>query len=141
MTDENFWKDFFEKAEKETAAEREGAQRIETEVIGFNLFGHPYNKKYPPDEKKHGTEFYGYQSPYAAVLFYDFAVQHYDLEFSYRIKTYYCVSEPDHVALCDKNFSIHYQRFDNANVFIETFEIEGHKLIDIIDDLDYAEPM
>ena len=129
----------FEQRNEETSA---SATEIpeETDVIGFDLCGYPYNKKYPPNVDLYGRKYDGYSSPFRATLFYSFAVQHYDLEFSYHDKCYYCLSEPDFVALCDSNFTICYQRFENANVFIETFEIEGKKLIDIIDDLDYAEP-
>ena len=100
-------------------------------MIGYDLLGYPYNKKYPANVELYGPNNDGYSSPYRATLFYAFAVQHYDLEFSYRGKHYYCLSERDYVALCDSSYSKEYQRFDNANVFIETFEVEGKKLIDI----------
>ncbi len=113
----------------------------ETDVIGFDLLGYPFNKKYPADFKSYGSKNGGYSSPFRSTLFYDFAVLRYDLEFSYHGKRYYCLSERDYVALCDCNFREEFKRFDNANVFIETFEVEGRKLIDVIDDLDYAEPI
>ena len=140
MSDDKYWKDFFDMLNKEHANIKFEKPK-ETDVIGYDLLGYPYNKKYPANVELYGNSYEGYSSPYRATLFYSFAVQHYDLEFSYHGKQYYCLSEPDYVALCDSHFREEYQRFDNANVFIETFEIEGEKLIDIIDDLDYAEPM
>ena len=116
-------------------------QRIETDVIGYDLLGYPYNKKYPPDFKKYGNYNCGYSSPFRYTLFYSFAVQDYDLEFSYHGEAYYCLNEGAYVALSDSHFRERNKMFENANVFIETFEIEGKRLIDIIDDLDYAEPM
>lgn len=116
------------------------SERVETDVVGYDLCGYPYNKKYPPDKKRYPHDD-GYSSPQRATLFYDFAVQGYDLWFIYHGKSYYCLYEPSYVALCDSHFREEYQRFENGNVFIETFEIEGHKLIDIIDDLEYVDPM
>ena len=140
MGEDKYWKDFFDKINKESSDDKVEKPE-ETEVIGYDLLGYPYNKKYPANVELYGPNNDGYSSPYRATLFYAFAVQHYDLEFSYRGKHYYCLSERDYVALCDSSYSKEYQRFDNANVFIETFEVEGKKLIDIIDDLDYVEPI
>ena len=139
MDDKKYWDDFFEELNKESDNEEHDTP-VETDVIGYDMLGYPYNKKYPSNVELYGRNYNGYSSPYRESLFYDFAVLHYDLEFSYHGKPYYCLSEYDHVALCDSNFREEYQRFDNANVFIETFEIEGKRLIEIIDDLDYVEP-
>lgn len=133
-------KDLFGEIIKEISKEDHEMPK-ETDVIGLDLLGYPFNKKYPADFKSCGPKYYGYSSPFRATLFYDFAVLRYDLEFSYHGKRYYCLSEHDYVALCDSDFREEFKRFDNPNVFIETFEVEGHKLIDVIDDLDYAEPI
>ena len=53
------------------------------------------------------------------VLFYDFAVQSYDLEFSYNSKMYYALSDPDHVAVCDEHFSEVFLTFKNGNELIK----------------------
>ena len=140
MEDKKYWKNFFDDLNKSAKGEA-SVKQVETDVIGFDLLGYPYNKKYPADVERYGRNNDGYSSPNKSTIFYAFAVQRYDLEFSYKGKTYYCLSENGYVALCDSHFKEEYQRFDNANAFIETFEIDGKKLIDIIDDLDYAEPM
>ena len=48
--------------------------------VGRDVFGSPYNKKYPPDYKKYGSQFSGYASPNQEFFFYDYAVLRYDLQ-------------------------------------------------------------
>ena len=48
-----------------------------------DLLGYPYNGKYPPKGDKHGL-YHGYSSDAEETLFYDFAVQGYDLTFVYK---------------------------------------------------------
>lgn len=103
--------------------------------------GYPYNKKYPPCWEKYGWKYSGYKTDARETLFHNFAVQRYDLQFSYKGKFYYCLSDSEYVASCDSHFTEEYQRFDNANQYIEEFEIDGHKLIDLIDELEDVEPM
>lgn len=50
----------------------------EDNVVGYDLAGYPYNKKYPPNEDKFGNRYGGYGSWNKWILFYDFAVQGYD---------------------------------------------------------------
>lgn len=107
-------------------------------VVGRNLLGFPYNIKYPPMPEKYGTHYEGYANWNREVFFYEFAVQGYDVIFSYNGKKhylmadseYYCTCEDDHFMPSDK--SIH---FKNGNELIEQLGIDGHKLIDIIDEL------
>ena len=108
-------------------------------VVGYDLAGYPYNKKYPPCVAKYGDEYGGYGSWNKWILFYDFAVQGYDLRFVYHGKWFYFLSEPDHVALCDDHYTEEYQLFPDANTMIEQFEIDGKKLIDIIEELEDVE--
>ena len=59
------------------------------EWVGYNLCGYPFNKKYPPNKKLYGQSFEGYPNKALGVLLYDFAIQGYDVELSYKGKTYY----------------------------------------------------
>ena len=111
------------------------------EYIGEDLFGYWYNKKYPPNVEKYGSKYNGYSTDARDVLFQDFAVYGYDLQFKYKGKYYYCVSCGNYVADCDDHFTVEYQRFEDANQYIEQFEIDGRKLIDIIDELEEVEPV
>lgn len=109
--------------------------------IGTDQFGYVYNKKYPPNKEKYGTTNNGYSTDSRETLFHDFAVFGYDLQYKYKGKYYYCLTEPDYVAACDSRFTDEYQKFEDGNQYIEQFEIDGHKLIDIIDELEEVEPM
>jgi len=118
--------------------------KARAEVVGLDLLGYPYNMKYPPDIQKYGDQYYGYPSWNHQVLFYEFACQGYDLRFMYHDHWYYAMANGDDYCTCkDEHYmpdetSIH---FSNGNVLIEQWEIEGHKLIDIIDDLEEVEQM
>ena len=110
-------------------------------TINYDSFGFPYNREFPPANFSGKDEFHGYTDPYRETLFYDFAVQGYDLRFAYKGKWYYCLTGDGYVALCDDNFNIEYQKFSSANEFLKTFEIDGQPLIKLIDSLDDVQPM
>lgn len=113
---------------------------MKQDYIAKDLAGRLYNAKYPPDVERYGNKYGGYVSDAQETLFHYFAVFGYDLEFHYNGKAYYCLSEPNYIALCDEQFNIEYQRFTDAIDFLEHFEIEGHKLLEIIDQLENVEP-
>ncbi len=112
-----------------------------TPDIVWDLSGYPMNAKYPPNIEKYGDDYHGYPSDERETILYNFAVQRYDLRFSYKGKTYYVVSSMDHVALCDDHFTEEYEVFPHANAFIENFKIDGRPLIDLIDELEDVEPV
>ena len=97
------------------------------------------NIKYAPDISKYGNRFYGYRTANERALFYYFAVQGYDLQFDYAGKRYYFLSEPEYVALTDEHFSNDIIKYESANTMFEVFEIEGNKLIDIVNLLENVE--
>ncbi len=74
------------------------------------------------------------------VLFYDFAVQFYDVSFKYNGKSYYLLTDEDHVAVSDEHFTKEYETFSNANELIERFRIDGKPLLTLIDQLEDVEP-
>lgn len=45
------------------------------DYVGYDLFGYPFNQKYPPNKEKLG------------VLLYDYCVMGYDVELNYKDKT------------------------------------------------------
>lgn len=110
---------------------------INDKNILYDLAGYPYNGKYPP---RGNSNYHGYDTPKQECLFYDFAVLGYDLMITYRGVSYYFMVDNDGVWLSDEQFSAKNKRFENGNDVLESFSIEGRKLIDIIDELDYAEP-
>ena len=105
-----------------------------------DLMGYPYNGKYPPKGEKNGL-YHGYHNANEETLFYDFAVQGYDLTFVYKAKRYYFLSTPDYVALCDDHYTEEYQRYPDGNTALEQFIIDGKALIEIINDLEEVEPV
>lgn len=115
-------------------------KQIDFPYIGKDLLGFRFNAAYPPNPARFGTTYGGYSNNARQVLFYDFAVQGYDVEFRYNGKKYYILFEPDHSALCDENYNIEYQTFINPVELIENLSIDGKKLIDIIDELENVEP-
>ncbi len=104
--------------------------------IVWDMNGYPMNAKYPPDVKKYGERYNGYPDYKREALFYDFAVQQYDATFTYKGKQYHLGTFVHHVAVCDELYDEEYESYPDANTLIENFEIDGHKLIDIIDELD-----
>ena len=111
-------------------------------VIGRDLLGNPYNMKYPPMPEKYGSNYLGYKNWNREVFYYEFAVQGYDVTFVYQGKTYFLMADAEFFCTCDdKSFtpSENSLFFANGNELIEQFEIEGQKLIDMIDTLEEVE--
>lgn len=110
-------------------------------TIGIDLMGYPFNRKYPPEKEKYGTMFHGYKNDVHETFFYDFAVQKYDLRFKYKGKEYYVLSETDHVAVCDENYTVEYETFKDGNDLLEKWKIGGKRVVDIIDECEDVEPV
>lgn len=109
------------------------------DYIRTDLAGYLFNLKYQPDTTLNGTLYHGYKSCKEETLFYDFAVQGYDLTFCYKGKRYHFLSEENYVAHCDENYTVEYQRFEDGNSALEQFKIDGKSLIDLIDELEEVE--
>jgi len=110
-----------------------------TDYVIKNFAGYWINGKYMPDYSKNGGLYNGYKNSVEEALFFDFAVQGYDLGFSYKGERYYFLSESDYVALCDGHFTEEYQRFEDGNTALEQFKIDGKSIIDLIDELEDVE--
>ncbi len=98
--------------------------------------GYQYNSEFKPDYVKNGDKYHGYKTNNQEAFFYYFAVQGYDLTFSYNGKKYYFLSAEDYVARSDQDFSVDLEVFSNANEMIRSFKIGDTPLMDIIDSLD-----
>lgn len=109
------------------------------EYIQKDLAGYWFNAKYPPDYAKNGTNYNGYKSGKEEILFYDFAVQGYDLSFVYKGKSYHFLTDLDHVAYCDEMYTEEYQRFEDGNSMLEQFLLDGEPIIRKIDELEDVE--
>ncbi len=107
---------------------------------GLDLFGFRYNKKYPPNKGKYGISNGGYATKAESVLFYDFAIQGYDVEFTYKGKTYYLLNDGE-AYLSDSHFTAKKEHFNDPIDLIEHLKIDGKTLISIINELDDIEPI
>lgn len=108
-------------------------------VIGRDLLGNPFNKKYPPDTIKYGTNYDGYKTYNREVFFLDFAIEGYDVLFAYNGKNYFVQRWAEGAAQLDPVSHQLIRLFDNANVLVEQLDIEGEKLIDRIDEVQIVE--
>ena len=106
-----------------------------------DLAGYWYNSKYPPNYKVNGSLYHGYKNGIQETLFYDFAVQRYDLRFTYKNKPYHFLSDSKHVAYCDEHYTEEYQVFPDGNTALEQFIIDGKPIIELIDELEDVEPI
>ena len=109
--------------------------------IGHDLWGYRYNNEFPPNTTLHGNDYYGYKNAASQVLFYDFAVQMYDVRFKYHGNMYFLMYTPEHAALCDEKFTNEIEIFATPNDLIKNLEIEGRKLLEIIDEIEEIEPV
>ncbi len=109
------------------------------EYVQDDLFGYPFNSKYPPNFKLFGYDYHGYRNGIEEVFFYEFAVQRYDLHFAYNGRDYYFLSEADYAAQCAEPFDNIIRIFKDGNDVLESFEIDGKKLIDLIPHIEDCE--
>ena len=109
--------------------------------IGIDIAGYPFNRKYPPDIKKYGSQYYGYKNVQRQTFFYDFAVLRYDVKFSYKGVSYYIIIRNVYCAQTDETLHIEYQRFFDAINLVESMKIDDKNLIDIIDLIEDVEVM
>ena len=63
------------------------------DYVKKDLAGYWYNSKYPPNYEVNGSLYHGYKDSVEETLFYDFAVQRYDLRFTYKGKLYHFLSD------------------------------------------------
>lgn len=112
-----------------------------SDYVKTDFAGYDFNSKYAPDPSRYGSSHHGYKNDVEETLFYHFAVQGYDLCFTYKGKQYHFLTEPDYVAYCDENYSEEYQRFPDGNTALEQFTIEGKTLLELIDELEDVEPI
>ena len=100
----------------------------------------PFNKKYPPNKKLYGQSFEGYPNKALGVLLYDFAVQGYDVELSYKGKTYYFMDDGEGV-VTDSHFREQKEVFDSPMALVENFKIDGKTLLDLAPEIEDIEPV
>ena len=101
--------------------------------------GYRYNKKHPPMFDIYKHDFHGYATDSQETFFYNFAVQGYDVSFRYKGQMHYLMYDKGKAAVCDEHFTKQYIVYPDPNALIEQYEIDGHKLMEIIDELEEVE--
>lgn len=102
------------------------------DYIRLDKAGYPFNHKYPPTNNSNVGFFHGYSNNAEDTFFYDFAVQRYDLRFSYEGNEYYFLSCEEYAAQCDETFTNEFCRYIDGNDVLERFTIEGIPLLNLI---------
>ncbi len=108
---------------------------MQLDYIKYTKEGYPYNGMFPPPfDILNGYD--GYEKPGETALFYDYAVQGYNLEFKYNGSTYVLLGPADGgpIALTDSEGK-HLQQFNGPMDAVLHCEINGHKLIDVLDEI------
>ena len=101
--------------------------------------GYAYNGMFPPEGAPNPEcwlkEFSGYKNAAEEVFFYDYAVQGYNIDFNYNGKHYALMGWMDRVpiALLDADDN-ELQRFEDPMDAVLNCTLEGHKLLDIMEE-------
>lgn len=108
---------------------------------------YPVNEVFPPDFEKYGTKYNGYKNGDIEVILYDFAAVGYDLELTYKGKTYCFQNDITGTYQCfgQENSSIfsgpYGPLYKDANDLLQNFVLDdGKHIIDVLDDIEHAEP-
>lgn len=110
------------------------------DYVGYDLFGFPYNKKYPPNKDRFGQSYEGYPYKALGVLLYDFCIMGYDVEFTYNGKTYYLMDDGEGV-VSDSHFSERKEVYDSPMALVENFKIDGKTLLQLAPEIEDIEPV
>lgn len=102
------------------------------------MFGNAYNRKYPPNRDKNGNDFEGYETPNQLTFYYDFCIQQYGVAFYYGDTLYEADFTDDGPMLTNRTTGEIQGPFDSAVQLLEDAEINGLKMIRIIDQLDHV---
>ncbi len=116
------------------------AENDPRDYVGYELFGYPFNKKYPPDKTRYGQAYDGYANKTLGVLLYDFCVMGYDVELSFKGKNYYFMDAGEGV-VTDSHFAERKEVFDSPMALVENFKIDGKTLLELAPEIEDIEPV
>lgn len=109
-----------------------------TDFAGHDQLGFAYNRKYPPNRDKKGNDFGGYETPNQLTFYYDFCIQQYGVAFYYGDVLNEAEFTDDGPTLTNRITGEIQGPFDSAVYLLEDAEINGQKMISIIDQLDHV---
>lgn len=110
------------------------------DYVGYDLFGYPFNNKYPPNKKLYGDSYEGYSCKALGVLLYDYWIAGDDVELTYKGETYYLIDAGEGI-VSDNHFTERKDVFDNPMALIENFKIEGKTLLELAPEIEDIEPV
>lgn len=108
------------------------------DYVGHDLFGNENNCKYPPNREKNGTDFEGYAPPNQLTFYHDFCIQQYGVAFYYGDVLYEAEFTDDGPTLTNRTTGEIQDPFGSAVQLLEDAEINGQKMLRIIDQLDHV---
>ena len=106
------------------------------DFVGYDLFGYEYNCKYPPNKERNGNEFGGYPTPNQQTFFYDFCILQYGVSFYYGEDNYEVEFTAKGIFLTNRTSGEIQGPFEDAVNLLETSNIKGKSLLDIIDEIE-----
>lgn len=110
----------------------------QSEFIGHDLFGYEYNCKYPPNRDKNGNDFQGYETDNQLTFYYDFCILQYGVAFYYGDVQYEAEFTDNGPILTNRMTGEIQGPFDSAVQLLEDAEVNGQKMIRVIDQLDHV---
>lgn len=106
------------------------------DFVGYDLFGNEFNCKYPPSSDRFSNEFGGYSTSNQETFFYDFCILQYGVVFSYEENLYEAEFTDDGPILTNRFTNEVQGPFDDAVKLLEDADVNGKKMISILDDLE-----
>ena len=96
------------------------------------------NTEFPPDSFVKYSDYSGYQTSNREYLFYQFAVQYYDVLIEYKGNRYILVADDDGCSVTNEIWDDLSPEFLTANDLIKDFRFpDGKGLLDIVDNQDF----
>ena len=96
-----------------------------------------YEDEFPPKGDMAKGRYSGYNTWNECILFHEFAVNLYDMWFSYKGRKYFFNnSGDDGVQWVSEDWRETYGEWANPVEFIKNFELDGRKLFEVVNELD-----
>lgn len=94
-----------------------------------------YEDEFPP-KREMIDKYYGYDTWNECMLFHEFAVNMYDMSFSYKGEKYFFNIDGDGVIWVNEKANTVIAEWDSAVEFIKNFKLDGKPLYEIVNELD-----
>ena len=103
------------------------------EYIKQDDYGRWINIEFPPDSYTQFPNNTGYRNTNTEMLFYQYAVQYYDLRIEYQGVEYLAIVDDDGAYIADRDYEMITDVFPTANDLIKSFTFpDGKRLIELV---------